>query len=206
MSFYDDIEAALNAGTEIMTRRAWFFDFLGYPFRIWEGNGKCFAAGQEWQGAIKGEQNYFQAPRLSDGRSGESPLYEFRLGYITKEGYDLLKNDDTVVKDRLIYWYRFYFKAGEYLRPLTAPLLVTTVMMKSRSFKETKVFDPASESIVSNYSVGVRARDGNEGQSEAPYAFVTDTDQNARSAALGVSPDRYARFVPLQINRTIAVN
>lgn len=204
MSFYDDIDAALAQSWEVMTRRAFLFDFDGYALRLWEGNGRILAGGEEFHGTMRGDQQFLKIPRLADGRGGESPLYNFELGYLDQATYDAIKADETVVKGRTLTWYRLYFRKGEFGRPMTEPFVVTRLTMTGRSFKESR--KRVGDGFVKLLSVGVRARDGNEGQNDAPFAFVNDTDQRAQSLALyGVENDGYARFVPSMTNKTVVV-
>ncbi|MCR5859728.1 hypothetical protein [Mesorhizobium sp. J428] len=207
MSFYDDLRAALDAGGEIMCRRAWRFDIDGYALQLWEGNGKAYTGSGEselvWAGTMKGQQNFLAAPRLTDGRSGQSPAYEFRLGYVDHATYAAVKAEQSRAIGRQLICYRLYFRPNEGSRSFSTPLVIGSLTMTGVGFSEQRRREGAG--YVVDYSVSVMARDGNAGLTDTAFAYVTDTDQNARSALKGVVPDRYARFTPRMQNREIKV-
>lgn len=187
--------------SEIVCRRLLEFDFDFGPLRLWEGNGKLITSdGKEWIGFYHGDQSYLAVPVLSDGRDGSSPLLSFEFGYLDGTTYNALKDIPTRVKGRALTIWRCYMEIREGLRPVTPPGYPVRMTMVSTSF--TDQLDQDEVGYVRRKSCGVTARPVDENRTYAPNASVTDADQNRRSAKLGIVPDKYARFVPLQQNKT----
>jgi hypothetical protein len=200
-AFFDALDAAMTDRSEIVCRRLLEFDFDMGPLRLWEGNGKLITSdGKEWIGFYHGDQSFLSVPVLSDGRDGSSPLLSFELGFLDDATYSALKDVPTRVKGRALNIWRVYMETSEGLRPVTPPGYPVRLTMVSTSF--TDHLDQDEVGYVRRKSCGVTARPVDENRTYAPNGSVTDADQNRRSARLGVVPDRYARFVPLQQNKT----
>lgn len=204
-AFFDALETAMAAGSEVICRRLIEFDFDVGPLRMWEGNGKLITPdGLEWIGYYHGDQSYLSVPVLSDGRDGSSPLLEFQLGYINQETFDALKATPTRVKGRDLTIWRCYMVNDEGLRPVTPRGYPVKLTMISTSF--TNQLDQDDVGYVHRLSCSVTARPVDERRTFAPNGTVTDADQNRRAERAGVVPDRYARFVPLQQNKTNTIS
>lgn len=209
--YYDDLEAAMESGAQVFSRRCLDFHFAGMRedgtpnrVRLWEGNGRLFAGGEWWTGFYIGDQVMLEIPEMPAGRGGESPLLNFRLGFLPKEMWDAMRADAALVTDRPLTIWRVYIAKGEGLRAVTPLGHPTFLTMKSAEFDEERVL--ASDGIVTRYVAGVTARSQDEGRSNAPFDTVTDVNQQARAKALaGIENDRYARFVPLQQNRRLTL-
>jgi hypothetical protein len=210
-AFYDALEAAMERGTSVFSRRALDFHFAGNRadgspnrVRLWEGNGRLHAGGEWWTGFYIGDQQMLELPEIPDGRGGESPLLTFRLGFLPRDLWEAMRADADLVKDRPLTIWRVYVARGEGLRavtPLGHPVFLT---MKSAEFDEERVM--TSDGIVTRHVAGVTARSQDEGRSNALFDTVTDVNQKARAKALaGIENDRYARFVPMQQHRRLTL-
>ena len=64
-----------------VVRRCWFYDFDGYPLRIWQGKGKLFTSdGNEWLGTVDANNNdHHKTPSIKDGRDAADAI----LSYLT---------------------------------------------------------------------------------------------------------------------------
>lgn len=191
----------MDIRSEVVCRRLIEFDFDVGPLRMWEGNGTLRTHdGLEWLGFYRGDQSFLSIPVLSDGRDGSSPLLEFALGYINEETFNALKEAPTRVKGRSITIWRVYMTDDEGLRPVTPRGYPIRLTMLSTSFTNELVQDDVG--YVRRLSCSVTARPVDERRTYAPNGTVSDADQNRRAARWGVVPDKYARFVALQQNRT----
>jgi hypothetical protein len=210
--FYDAIEAEMDKGTDVICRRLFDFYFAGTALdgkpnrmRLWEGNGRLFAGGHWWTGFYIGDQAMMEVPELSDGREGEAPALDFRIGFLSKEVYDQARANQDVVKDRLLIIWRCYIARGEGLRAITPPGHPTFLTMKSAEFEEDQTL--SLDGLARRYVAGIIARGPDEGRSYAPGDTVTDVNQRKRAMALaGVENDAYARMVPLQKNRKLTLD
>lgn len=208
MSLFDDrLNEYLGDATDVtdiraVVRKAYFYDFYGFPTRMWNGKGKLYTSdGNVWLGTIDNDgNNVHQAPRLSDDRDGTAPTYEFKFGYVDEATYDGLKADQALVAGRPLTIYRVLFQNGDGLRPKTPIRFAKQVTMESTKFEEVLVGEGTS--LVRRYSASVIAKGGNAGRSNVPGRSYADTQQKRYAASLGVALDRGAEFLPGLANRT----
>ena len=106
MSFAGALEAITGTAADAYdiragVRRCFFYDFAGYPVRLWDGHGVLVAGGHEWLGTFDAmDQNRHQAPSVRDPRDGTSPRYEFSLPYIDRTTFLALKADQALAAGR----------------------------------------------------------------------------------------------------------
>lgn len=188
-----------------MVRRLWDFDFDGIRIRLWEGQGLLHTEdGNTWLGTKTPKANYLQVPRLSDGRDGTAPIYQFGFGYVDKATYQALKADQTKVYNRPLTCYLALFQGpDEGLRPNTPIEHYKSLTMLSSAFEEKLVMD--GRTLVRRYRITVQAKDGNSGRSQVPRRTYADTMQKEYAKQLGVELDRGAEFLAGLANRTYKV-
>src|SRR5690606_26386785 len=106
MSEFDDAldealgDAEVSTDIRVIVRRCWFYDFHGYPTRVWDGRSRLHSSdGNVSRGTVlpDGKTNIHKAPRSSDGRDGSSKSYEFTMGGRTGDVYNALKPDQDLV-------------------------------------------------------------------------------------------------------------
>lgn len=202
-----------DALTDIRTcvRRCWFYDFAGYPLRLWQGQGQLFTTdGNSWLGTIDANgKDHHVAPPLQDGRDGTSATYNFSLtipdlpGQDKFELYNLLRSEQSVAVGRNLRCYLVLFKEGEALRPVTPLSFFKELVMFSPKFSERNEF--LGEAVIQNYTVTVPCKDNNFGRSNVPNGTYADTVQKRRAAEKGVALDRGAEFLALLANRTYQI-
>lgn len=213
-AFFDLIDEYLgddDALTDIRTsvRRCWFYDFAGYPIRMWQGQGKLFTSdGNEWLGSIDANgTDYHKTPAIQDGRDGSSASYSLSMTLVDIPGqsklelYNQLKADQAIVFGRTATCYLVAFKEGEALRPQTPIVFFKQLIMRSPKFAETVSIN-SDGTMVRNYTVTVAAKDANFGRSDMPNGSYADTIQKQRAKELGVENDRGAEYLALLANRT----
>ena len=106
-------------------RRCYFYDFDGYPVRIWDGQGVLTAGGYEWLGTMDADgNNHHTAPQIRDARDGASPRYEFGIPYLDRDTFDAMKADQALAQGRELTIYHALFQIGEGMLPET-PLRFT---------------------------------------------------------------------------------
>lgn len=194
-----------NTEIRAMVRRCWFFDFVDAPVRMWQGKGKLFTSdGNEWLGTVDvNGVDMLRTPRLSDGRDGTAPTYEFGFGYVDQATYEALKADQSRAAGRSLTCWLALFEAGEGLRPQTPIEFFKELTMLSTKFEE-KIFLEGT-SLVRRYYLTIIAKDGNSGRSSIPGRTYADTMQKAYARSLGVDLDRGAEFLAGLANRTYKV-
>lgn len=223
MSEFDDLlEEYL--GTEdvlsdirVVVRRLWFYDFIGFPTRMWSGKGRLFTPGSpaaiEWLGTInEANQDIHVTPRLQDGRDGSSANYQFKMtipdipGESSGELYEALKADQWRVNGQTLTCYLAIFKDGEGLRPTTPIKFFKQLVMRSPTFTEGFTTG-AGGVLVRSYSVTVLAKDSNSGRSRVPNRSYTDTCQREYARQLGVTgqDDLGCEYVADLANRTFTI-
>ncbi len=216
-AFYDLIDEYLgddDALTDIRAtvRRLWFYDFNGYPLRLWQGQGKLFTSdGNEWLGSVDAEGNdLHETPAIKDSRDGSSPLYTFGLqipdlpGEPALQLYESLKADQWRVARRSLTCYLAVFKQGEALRPETPVAFFKELTMFSPKFSEFMEAD-ADGRLIRKYKVAVTAKDANFGRANVPNGTYADAIQKQRAKELGVELDRGAEFLALLANKTFQI-
>lgn len=194
-------------------RRCFFYDFSGYPTRLWEGQGVLTTttsvgaalgqiAANEWIGTYTAEgQNMHSAPELSDDRDGTAPVYDFGIPHIDRDTFDALKADQDLVKGRTLTIYDVIIPVGEGLLPQTAIRFNTRLTMQGADFSEAFQEGEAGE-YIRVYSASVSCRSGEAGRSRIPGGTYTDTSQRDRARLLGESADSGCIFVAKNSQRT----
>jgi hypothetical protein len=210
-AFTDALEEALGEATDsfditAMVRRCWFYDFAGYPTRIWQGQGRLFTAdGKKWLGSVDERgTDHHEAPAISDGRDGASPEYTFGIGSLDEETYRALQTDRQLVSGRSLTCYLAIFGVGEGLRPAAPLEFFARLTMQSPIFEESLEMDDSGV-LVKRYKASVIAKDGNAGLSRAPMRTYTDTSQKFYARMLGVDNDRACEFVAGLSNKTFLI-
>jgi hypothetical protein len=216
-AFEERLDALLGDGQDlsdirVVVRRCWFFDFDGYPVRLWQGQGKLFTTdGNEWLGYITFDgQPIMTAPRIADGRDGTAPTYEFSLslvdlpGMSAFEAYEALKADQGRVAGRMVTCSLALIEVGEGLRPQAPLEFFKDLTMQSTRFEERIEWDGTS--MVKRYTATLIAKDGNVGRSSIPNGSYTSTVQRERARQLGVEgEDKGCDFVSGLADRTYVV-
>lgn len=193
----------------VTVRRCWFYDFDGYPVRIWQGQGKLHTSdGQEWLGSIDANGvDHHKTPAIADGRDGTSASYVFTLlindypGQTAGEMYEALKAEQWRVSGRSMVCYMVLFEENEGLRPATPITFFKDLTMVSPKFSE-KIELIEGGLMVRRYSASVVGKDGNFGRSNVPGGSYADTIQKARAKEQGVALDRGCEFLAKLANRT----
>jgi hypothetical protein len=196
----------------VMVRRLWFYDFDGYPLRIWQGKGRLFTSDdQVWMGSIDPMNNdVHKTPAIQDGRDGSSATYSMSLsisdipGQTAFELYEAMKAEQWRVSGRNITCYLAIFKEGELLRPSTPIVFFKELKMFSPKFSEVLETGPGGE-LVRRYRVTINTKDNNFGRSNIPNGTYADTIQKQRAKELGVTYDRGCEFLALLANRTYQI-
>lgn len=192
-----------------MVRRCWFYDFDGYPLRIWQGQGRLFTSdGNMWLGTIdQNGQDVHSTPRIGDGRDGSSATYSFGLkipdspGIPALQMYNAIKTEQWRTVKRNIICYLALFQPNEGLRPQTPIVFFKELTMFAPKFSER--IEMGSDGILKKkYSISISAKDGNFGRSEVPNGTYADTIQKERAKQLGVNLDRGCEFLAGLANRT----
>lgn len=196
----------------VTVRRAWFYDFNGYPIRFWQGQGKLFSSdSSEWLGTIDGAgRDLHRTPPIQDGRDGTSATYNMTLNLIDIPGqtafqaYEALKSEQWRITGRKVMCYLAIFIPGEGLRPQTPLAFFKELIMFAPKFSEKIDMDGAGR-MIRNYSVSLSCKDGNFGRSNVPGGSYADTIQKARASELGVSLDRGCEYLAALVNRTYQI-
>jgi len=199
--------------------RCFFYDFDGYPIRLWEGTGvltTTFGVGDamvtpagtlaanEWLGTYDANgENRHAAPQIQDSRDGASPRLQFGIPHLDRATFDALKADQALVKERDLTIYNAIFGVGEGLRPQTPIRFAARLAMKGVTFSRQMDGDPANPVMI--YSASVLCATGEEGRSRIPGATYTDTAQRERARVLGLSSDSGCSFVAGNSQRTYRV-
>lgn len=209
MSFETELLASIGTSTDawdlrFMVRRCFFYDFDGYPTRLWHGQGALITAGDvEWLGTIDGGgTDHHQAPQVSDIRDGASPQYEFGLPYLDEATYDALKADQSLAAGRAMTCYQVYIDAAEGLRPGTAVQFNYKLEIVGLNFNRS--YDASTGTGRRTYSASAIMRHY-RGRSFFPGGTYTDTSQRLRASLLGVTADSGCTFVAGNSRRTYVV-
>lgn len=213
-TFFNKLDQYVGTGFDrgdirAVVRRCYFFDFDGYPVRIWQGHGRLHTEdGNVWLGTQDGAGNdLLQPPRITDGRDGTSPTYEFALSLVDLPGqparqtYDALKADQALVRDRPLTIYYALFEVGEGLRPTTPIEFFKELTMQATRFEERPELNGTS--LLLRYRATVIAKDGNSGRSSVPGGTYNPSVQRARARQLGLTfDDKGCDFVAGLADRT----
>lgn len=198
-----------------VVRRCWFYDFDGYPVRVWQGKGKLFTLNSssetnEWLGTIDANGNdYHKTPSVKDGRDGSSARVNFTLKLIdfpgkpAKEVYEAIRNDQWRINGRKLTCYLAIFKEGEGLRPQTPIIYFKEFTMMNSKFSEK--IENNGQSLVKKYTASVVCKDANFGRSEIPNGTYANAIQQERARQLGVDVDLGCQYVASLANRTYVI-
>lgn len=196
-----------------VVRRCWFYDFEGYPLRIWQGKGKLFTSeGNEWLGTIDANDNdHHKTPPIKDGRDGSSARSTFGIDVIDTPGksaqefYKAIRNDQWRVNGRKITCYLaiFQIEENEGLRPQTPIVFFKEFIMMNSKFSEK--MEIVNNAVVKKYNVSIVAKDGNFGRSEIPNGTYANAIQQERAKQLGVNTDLGCQYVASLANRTYII-
>jgi len=214
--FYDLLNEYIGEQDDVTDIRAvvrmlWFYDFDGYPLRLWQGKGKLHTAdGNTWLGTVDARGvDHHTTPVVKDGRDGSSVKATFGLKLIDTPGitasqhYEAVKQDKWRVYKRKITGYRAIFKIDEGLRPSTPIIFFKEYEMMHPNFSEK--MEVVNGAFVKKYTTSIIAKDGNFGRSEIPNGTYANAIQVERAKQLGVSVDRGCEYVAALANRTYII-
>lgn len=205
-SFAELIDQAVTGDGDIVAavRRAYFYDFDGYPTRLWNGIGVLVAGGQEWIGTLGPDgTDYHVVPDVTDPRDGSNPEYQFGLPYIDRVTFDNLRADKALARGRTLTCFRAIILPGEGLRPATALRFAWSMVMTDTRFGKRRDGTPGESAEV--YSASVIARSSELGRSRRPGGTYTYTAQQERARLLGAEPDSFCVFVASNSVRTLTI-
>lgn len=209
MTFDALVDAAVGTAADTFDvratiRRCYFYDFDGYPTRLWNGVGVLHAGGYDWIGTVApGGMDFHTVPVVTDPRDGTSPRYSFGIPYLDKATFDVLRADRDLVSGRALTCYRVIIVPGEGLRPATALKFAWAMTMQEATFAER--YEGAGPNAVKVYSASVLARSSEVGRSRVPGGTYTDTAQRERARILGVTADSFCAFVASNARRTLTI-
>lgn len=220
MSEFNDLlneymgDADALSDISVVVRRLWFYDFVGYPTRMWQGMGRLFTSdGNEWLGTLDEDGNDLHVtPRLQDGRDGSSASYSFSMvipdlpDEPAGDLYDALRADQSLAVGRTITCYHAIFKPGEALRPTTPIKFYKRLTMFAPNFSEEVNVD-SSGRMVKTYKVTVPAKDGNVGRNRVPNRSYTDTHQREYARQMGITStdDLGCEYITTLANKTFVI-
>lgn len=196
----------------VTVRRLWFYDFTGFPIRVWQGKGRLFTEdGNEWLGTIDANnRDIHETPSIQDGRDGSSASYSLGLtipdipGESAFQLYDALKADQWRIAKQTVTCYLAVFMEGEALRPTTPAVFFRELVMMSPKFSESLTTD-SNGAVIRQYKITIAAKDNNFGRSNVPNGTYADTIQKQRAKELGVSVDKGSEYLALLANRTYQI-
>ncbi len=225
MSFETELNDHIGTASDVydikaMVRPCYFYDFRGYPIRLWQGQGKLHTttsvgdaldagggntiAANEWLGTIDGQGNdLHRTPAIRDNRDGTSPRYTFTIPYLDETTYDALKADQSLARGRSMTCYQALFAVGEGLRPQTAIWFDYRVEIKGIEFKRSA--DLTGGTVTLTRTASALTRSSQQGRSKAPGGTYTSTAQNMRAKLLGLASDSGCDFVAANSRRTFVV-
>ena len=199
MTFETELLAATGTAADawdlrFIARRCFFYDFTGYPVRLWHGQGVLITTGDvEWLGTLDGDGvDHHQAPQVSDVRDGTSPQYEFGLPYLDAVTYDALKADQSLARGQSLTCYSAFIDAAEGLRPAAAIRFNYKLEIMGLNFE--RKMDVSDGTARRTYSASALMRHY-RGRSFFPGGTYTDVSQQQRAALLGVATDSGCSFV-----------
>lgn len=209
MSEFDDaLDASLGVAGDpwditTVVRPCWRYSFPSGDVFMWAGQGNLFTSnGWKWWGTIDADgQDHHSTPALADGRDGSSAELEFKLPLIDQATYRAMKTAQESVAGCLIQNYLALIEPDEGLRPAIPIRFLGVYTMRSVSFSEQLVVE--DDTFKKRFEVTVLAKDGNVGRSLSQNGTYSDTSQQERAAALGVSPDYGCGFVAGLSSKTL---
>lgn len=196
----------------VVVRKLWFYDFDGFPTRLWQGKGRLFTQdGNEWLGTIDANNfDYHSTPPIQDGRDGSSATYNLGLTIPDIPGenagvlYESLKSEQWRAVKRNVTCYLAVFKDGEGLRIDTPVSFFKQLTMMNIKCSE-KLEPGGNGGTVRRYRLSVTAKDANFGRSNVPNGTYADTIQKFRAKEHGVALDRGSEFLASLANRTFQI-
>lgn len=206
MSYETELLDALGDDTaahdiQLTVRRCWFYDFDGYPVRLWQGQGTLVAGGAEWLGTITADgTDFHRVSAVQDSRAGASPRYTFTIPYLDADTFAAMKADQALARGREVTCYLALVKPGEGMRPTTALRFSYRMLMVGTEFSERRGGE--APNIVTMRSASVIARSLEYGRSRMPNGTYTDTAQQERARLLGLASDSGCSFVARNARRT----
>lgn len=209
MSYETELLDALGDDTathdiQLTVRRCWFYDFDGYPVRLWQGQGALVAGGAEWLGTITADgTDYHRVSAVQDSRAGASPRYSFTIPYLDATTFAALKADQALARGRELTCYLALVKPGEGMRPTTALRFSYRMLMVGTEFSEQRMGE--APNIMTVRSASVIARSLEYGRSRMPNGTYTDTAQQERARLLGLASDSGCSFVARNARRTYEI-
>lgn len=225
MSFATELLALVGTAADAYdirasVRRCFFYDFDGYPLRLWDGQGVlttstgvCGAiirddevqlTASQWIGTFdEAGNNLHQAPAVGDSRDGASPRYEFKIPYMDKATFDAMKADRDIARGRELTCYHALIGPDEGLLPLTPIRFAYRLVIQGTQFAEQMTGDPGNALMVRSASVVCRSLE--YGRSRIPNSTYTDTAQRERARLLGITSDSGCAFVAANSRRTFRV-
>lgn len=197
-------EAADSFDIRACVRRAWLFDFVNNPVRLWDGQGVLQSGGYEWLGTVDARgQNHLRAPAVRDSRDGTSPKYEFSIPYLDLTTFNALKADQGLARGRDLICFHALFGVGEGLIPTTELRFNYRLAIRGTQFSESIQGERGSEQIVR--SASVLAKSLEYGRQRVPAGTMTATAQRERARVLGLANDTGCDFVAKNARRTFPV-
>lgn len=184
------------------------FEFKSATVRLWGGKGNLYTPdGEVWTGWVgKNDQAFISVPKTIDVRTGDSPTKTIELGYLTKELYEKLREDEEEeVTNRDLTIYKIYLEHGS-TRTIIPPGDPQTFKMTGRSFREKRSILKTGQ-ISEQYTASVNYKNVNAGRSKTFSGSMSSAGQKARSSILygddndeyGSQIARYANGVTLKI-------
>lgn len=203
LTFFEAVDAYYN-GNQNADREARFptcvkFEFDSATIRLWAGVGEMYTPdGEIWFGTFVGDDenltSLLSIPRVTDARSGNSPEYEFQLGYLPDEHYNAIRNHEEDVEGRLITLGNVILE-GSSTRSKAQPGNNTRLRMIRPSYSESRTRSESGAQEILKL-ITVSARNINDGRSFANFGSMNSVGHSVRSRALyGISNDRYCDFV-----------
>ena len=210
MAFSDELIALTGVATDAWDikatiRRAFLYDFVGQPVRLWDGQGVLTAGGFNWLGTFDANgNNLHHAPAVRDDRDGTSPRYEFGLPYLDKATFLALKASQAIAYGRDLICYHVLCKVGEGLIPTTALRFDYRLAIRGVQFSEKVDGMPGEESVVRSASIIAKSLE--YGRSKVPAGTMTDTAQQERARVLGLTSDSGCSMVAKNNRRTFVIS
>jgi hypothetical protein len=224
LSFRSEVLAAVGSQSDSFdisasVRTCYFYDFDGYPTRIWDGQGVLTTttshggtftgtdvtlAPDEWLGTVTASGgNLHQSPELRDPRDSNSPEYTFGMLIFNKDMRDSIKADTSLAEGRSLSIYDAIMLSGEGLRPQTAIQLYTKLTIQSIRFLDEPIQtqDGSNPSII--YRAQAICRDAGKERSRAGMGTYTDVSQRERARLLGLPSDSGCSYVSANARRVI---
>lgn len=208
--FFEELDRIFSDdgdGLEIraVVRNLWFYDFVGHPFRVWDGQGLLVTNdGTEWLGSVTPEgQNVHETPAIKDGRDGSSITKEMSITVPNEGFFRAIKADADLARERDITVYRALFRVNEGLRPTTPIIFAKRLTIMSTKFSENvEVSDNKLQRI---FKISVVAKDLNRGRGNTPNRTYSDRIQQQIAESYNLSPDRACEYVALLADRTYTI-